>query len=423
MDFLQLLRRASLTALIVGLAASIVIFFANDWFHHSLQPAIGLDSPLGDALGTFLIVIIAFLAQRAVSKVMYRDMMLGMGKREAEQANRAETYVVAAEQVGSELRQVRTFNDVVRGQLGSIINATETAAYDITSRLQGIDEIITDLSRFVDATAQESSSLVSASERRVVENRDLIAKLDSYIAQRVSEAQADQQRIAGVVQEARSLTTLIDLIKSISRQTNLLALNAAIEAARAGEAGRGFAVVADEVRKLSQEADKAVGQINQGIQQVASSIEAQFQDKLSNTNVDAEREALQHFSAQLNILGETYREMTAHDAEMIARMRDSSQRLSAMFMDAMASVQFQDVTRQQIEQVITALNRLDGHASLLADRLKQFDDANFQLQPIATHLDEIYSGYVMSAQRNSHHTALKDGSKSGDPSGAKVELF
>jgi methyl-accepting chemotaxis protein len=423
MDFIQLMRRAALVALIVGTGAALVVYFFNDWWHESFQPAVGLDSPFGDAIGTFFIVVVAFLAQRTVSIAFYKDWMLGLGKRQAETLYRADSYVAAAEQVGGELKQFGTFNDVVRGQLGTIVNATEKAAFDITSRLQAIDETITRMSQMVDNSTQETNELIAASEARISQNRTLIERLDSYIAQRVNETEADQQRIAKVVSEARSLTKLIDLIKSISGQTNLLALNAAIEAARAGEAGRGFAVVADEVRKLSAEADKAVGQINQGIQQVASSIETQFQDKLAHSNIEAERAALQSFSGQLNELGKDYQSMSQHDAEVLAKVREASQALSGMFMDALASVQFQDVTRQQIEQVINALQRLDGHAELLAERLAQFDDPNFELRPLAHHLDQIYSSYVMSSQRDTHHSALKDGVAAGSRDGPKVELF
>ena len=424
MDLILLLRRATIVAMIVGIITSGGVYLLHDWFHASVLPALDLSNQVGDSLGTLFVLILGFFTQRLVSIALFRDWMLGLTLREAEQASRADTYVCAAEQVGGELKQVKTFNDVVRGQLNTIVVETEKAAYDITSRLQGIDEIITKLSHFVDSTAQETNDLVAQSELRIDQNRGLIERLDTYIAQRVTEAQSDQERIAAVVGEARSLTKLVDLIKSISGQTNLLALNAAIEAARAGEAGRGFAVVADEVRKLSGEADKAVGQINQGIQQVASSIESQFQDKLAHSNIQQERDALESFSSQLNDLGRNYQEMTAHDAEVLAQVRDSSQRLSSMFMDAMASVQFQDVTRQQIEQVIDALNRLDGHSVLLAERLEQFDDPHFELRPLAAHLDEIYSSYVMSSQRDSHHNALSGGNvTSNDKSGPKVELF
>ncbi len=427
MDFILLLRRTALVSLIVALGASVVVFFFDDWWHANFIALFDTSNDgLGDAVGVFLIITVAFVAQRFVSIAIFRDWMLGLTLREAEQAARADTYVDAAEQVGGELKQVKTFNDVVRGQLNVIVDETEKAAYDITSRLTGIDEIITNLSNFVDTTTQETNVLIASSNNRIAQNRTLIEKLDSYIAQRVNESEIDQQRIATVVKEARSLTKLVDLIRSISGQTNLLALNAAIEAARAGEAGRGFAVVADEVRKLSGEAEKAVGQINHGINQVAISIETQFQDKLKHSNINSEREALIGFSTQLNELGETYQKMTQHDAEVLAKVRESSQQLSSMFMDALASVQFQDVTRQQIEQVINALDRLDGHSVLLAERLAAFEDPHFELRPLAEHLDEIYNSYVMNSQRDSHHGALKTGSSSAsdhDQGGAKVELF
>ena len=67
---------------------------------------------------------------------------------------------------------------------------------------------------------------------------------------------------------------------------------------------------------------------------------------------------------------------------------------------------FQDVTRQQIEQVVDALHRLDTHAGVLAERLDQFENADFELVPLSQHLDQMHRNYVMSSQRDSHHAAM-----------------
>jgi methyl-accepting chemotaxis protein len=85
-------------------------------------------------------------------------------------------------------------------------------------------------------------------------------------------------------------------------------------------------------------------------------------------------------------------------------------------------VQFQDVTRQQIEQVIDALNRLDGHATMLGERLHRLEDPHFQLQPLSAHLDQIYSNYVMDSQRDTHHSATGSSAKAS-AAGPKIELF
>ena len=422
LDFKVLLSRTRAVAFVIAFGAAGVIFAFHTEFHSIFLSWAGLTHTQGDALGVTVIVLFAFYCQRFVSLAIFRDWQFGAGKLRMDWEHRAVASLATAAQVAIELQSVKGYNDVVRGQLNSVVAETEKAAFDIASRLNEIDEIISHLGAFVESTTAESDKLLTASEDRIEHNRTLISTLENYIRQRVVAAQEDRDRIAHVVEEARSLGTLVDLIKHISGQTNLLALNAAIEAARAGEAGRGFAVVADEVRKLSGETDKAVGQISKGIQTVANSIESQFADKLSNDSAAAEKKALESFAVQLDDLGKSYKEVTEHEATVMATITDSSQKLAGMFMSALASVQFQDVTRQQIEQVIGALNRLDAHSSLLAGLLDGSNDASTQQHSLATHLDQIYDNYVMDSQRDTHNSATNSG-VAASKAGAKIELF
>ncbi|WP_265943633.1 methyl-accepting chemotaxis protein [Dechloromonas sp. A34] len=418
MNLTKLLQRELFVAMLVALAAACAVYFLRDRVHHAFGA-----TAFTDAVGTAVIVLLAFLGNVLLAKLGDREHMHSLKQVADQGRNQQQNFLRIAEEVAAELKQVHDFNDVVRGQLKGVIDETERAAFDIVERLQTIDTEVTKLDRFVNASSDESAQLMRNSEARIAENQNIVARMEEYVEQRRQEADLDQARVSQVVQEAHSLESLVQLIKHVAGQTNLLALNAAIEAARAGEAGRGFAVVAAEVRKLSSETETAVVQISRGIGSVAEHIEAQFRDKLSNDHLAKERQKLEYFSSQLKDLGQHYEDSMRHEADVLAQVQESSTQLAAMFMAAQASVQFQDVSRQQIEQVVGALSQLDEHAGLLAERLGSYDDPAFVYTPIAQHLEALYGRYVMESQRATHQSSLRRDTATSSPPESRIELF
>jgi methyl-accepting chemotaxis protein len=413
----QAIKRATLVFAAVGSVAGIAILLLHGWYHQQLLPALGLSHPVGDTLGTLAILASCYLGQRLLSWALFKDSMLGLRRAAAEAGNRAESQAAAASLAAAELAQVPAYDDLIRKQLDRVIADTEQAAFDITSRLQTIDSVVDDLRRFVAEGTRHSSDLLSTSEQRIQQNQELVATLEHYIQDRVAASAADRQRVSQVVKEARSLTSLVELIRSISGQTNLLALNAAIEAARAGEAGRGFAVVADEVRKLSAATDKAVSEIQQGMEQVASSIEFQFQDKLAHSSIDGEQQALERFAQQLEAVGASYHEVTLQGSRMLETIETSSARLAELFLEAQASVQFQDVTRQQLQSAATALDHLDQHLALIGERLGAPEQPSPPIPALRDKLEQLQAACVTGFQRSPAGGRL---AASGGPA---VELF
>ncbi|MBH3404387.1 methyl-accepting chemotaxis protein [Pseudomonas glycinae] len=163
---------------------------------------------------------------------------------------------------------------------------TEEASRGLQQQNDEIEQAATAVNEMTAAVEEVARNAVSTSEasnqstHAAREGRDQVVKTVDAIQTMTHDVQSTAQMIEGLAAQGRDIGKVLDVIRAIAEQTNLLALNAAIEAARAGEAGRGFAVVADEVRALAhrtaqstQEIEKMVAGIQNGTGEAVESMQ------------------------------------------------------------------------------------------------------------------------------------------------------
>jgi methyl-accepting chemotaxis protein len=178
------------------------------------------------------------------------------------------------EQVRGLLAEVKRSGERTGEHVGNVVGAAQSAGDGVRRQYEDLDQVATAMNEMSATVAEVARHAAHAAESArsaddcAQSGKQVVQRSAAQIAELVEQLQRSGEQVQRLEAETGGVGKVLEVITGIAEQTNLLALNAAIEAARAGEAGRGFAVVADEVRTLASRTQQSTGEIQAIIQRL-----------------------------------------------------------------------------------------------------------------------------------------------------------
>ncbi|MCQ2928404.1 methyl-accepting chemotaxis protein TlpB [Helicobacter pylori] len=260
-------------------------------------------------------------------------------------------FVENARLIMEEIKGISTSNKTSMDKLVQIAQETQKSMKNSSTTLNSVKNKATDVASMMNTSIEQSQGLrkrLIETQGLVKESKDAIGDLFSQIIESAHTEEELSSKVEQLSRNADDVKSILDIINDIADQTNLLALNAAIEAARAGEHGRGFAVVADEVRNLAGRTQKSLAEINSTIMVIVQEINAVS----SQMNLNSQK--MEHLSDMSKSVQETYEKMSSN--------------LSSVVLDSNQSMDDYAKSGRQIEAMVSDFVEVEKVASkTLAD--------------------------------------------------------
>lgn len=288
--------------------------------------------------------------------------------------------VATKDEVGILAGAVRTTIVNLRDSISDVITATRSltntgeeiaaTAQEVSASVEEVASTTNEFSSRLDRMNRNTQSMAD-SVRKVADQADVGGQAVGAIVKQISELGEETdglaKEVAGLGKLSGEIGQIVNVITGIAEQTNLLALNAAIEAARAGEHGRGFAVVADEVRTLAEQSAKATADITSLIQQIQKGIDS----AVSGMQLGATK--MQASLVSVNESGEALREILTSVTGVVTQVEEITSGLGEVNMaghEIASATEEQAASIAELANVSQELMRMSHHLKENMDRFK-----------------------------------------------------
>lgn len=302
-------------------------------------------------------------------------------------------------------KQAPLINEIIIAQQKKVSDYTNEASQDIVMQLNNIDKSVQKVIDIAKDGIEHINKMFTEKTSDIQNCDEILKNLTQHINEQMNIIFTNVENAKGLINEAKTLNKLIDDVKAISDKTKLLALNAAIEAARAGEAGKGFGVVADEVHKLSTMSHSTAEKMNVMITNLISNIEQKFEVLISATEQAKRQEEISTIITKLNTIIQVSDEANKLRMNILEEMQEQTKKASHMIMEALGSIQFQDITRQRLENIQQMLEEISNYFKELYYKIDERDIVSLVNTQFPS-ADILKSKYKMSEERKIHATIV-----------------
>jgi methyl-accepting chemotaxis protein len=381
----------SIIGVISIVLTSTLLVMISPWLHEDFMPSIGLGLRWDLASVLLLSYLFSTLGTWLLSRLFnHTEVQWPMASKN-----------MPRKQVAEEVREVAPYLNVMSQQLEGAIKETERGVMSLITSLNSIHEVSDQQMQRINTSDESGAALSAALEEKMLVDKQLGMILQMFVDKQQADVAVNLGRIKRL-QEVQGLSPLVADISQVAKQTNILAINAAVEAARAGDAGRGFAVLAAEIRLLSNRTAEAAVKISAKIKAATEGID----DELRNaTEVDDRSSATGNMRKVISDIDDMQLRFSIACnglLDIIEGVRTGHHDIVMRLSDAMGQIQFQDVIRQRVEQVQKALEELNDHLQNMADQLldKPWDPQT--MVTLRERLDQQVASYVMKSQVDTH---------------------
>jgi len=353
------------------------------------------------------------MARRAISD------MWAFGKLNFEEVSQN---IAVHKAIEVDIKDCKPYIDVMHDQIGGSLAESEHEIMALIEQLNLLSEQSCQQMERITQSVQGGKELTEVTHSRVERNNQLISKLEAKLGEQACEMHGNYEQIRLLADDVKALTPIIQIISSIAKQTSLLALNAGIEAARAGDAGRGFSVVANEVRELSKRSTSAAAEIAGKLNATASKVADKMAEAQKALEEKHGRDELQELVRDLTEMQQDFSRSSQLQLDVISDVEAGHQEGVSRLLEAMGHIQFQDVMRQRMEHVQEALVEMRDHLLRLSGTPDRPGWDGIFDTTFKTLLEAHLSKYHMASQTVTH-LAVAGGDLSGDHSRPAIELF